>query len=88
MFLTSPENSAKWSGATGYIAVNKAAYDMEEMQEVVRETPAYAVARDQFEYANPQMMSINVEEVREVVKDNLNYMIKLVLLQQTMLILM
>ena len=72
MFLTSPENSAKWSAATGYIAVNKAAYDMQEMQEVVRETPAYAVARDQFEYANPQMMAINVEEVREVVKDNLN----------------
>ena len=68
MFLTSQENSAKWSAATGYIAVNKAAYDMQEMQEVVRETPAYAVARDQFEYANPQMMAINVEEVREVVK--------------------
>jgi len=71
-FLTSPEIAATWSAASGYIAVNKESYNTYIMESVVQETPAYLVARDQFQYAHPQMMSKNINEVRNVVNGNLN----------------
>jgi len=74
-FLTTPDNAAKWSVASGYIAVNKKAYDTELMQEVLKETPQYAVARDQLNYGHPQMMSKNIGQVRQVLNDNLNALV-------------
>ena len=41
------------------------------MQETVAETPQYLVARDQIVYGYPQMMSENIDAVREIVKSNL-----------------
>ena len=41
------------------------------MQKTVAETPQYLVARDQIVYGYPQMMSENIDAVREIVKSNL-----------------
>jgi sn-glycerol 3-phosphate transport system substrate-binding protein len=74
-FLTTPENAAQWSVASGYIAVNKKAYDTELMQAALKETPQYAVARDQLVYSHAQMMSENIDKVRQVLNDNLNALV-------------
>lgn len=74
-FLTTPENAAQWSVASGYIAVNKKAYDTELMQATLKETPQYAVARDQLEYGYAQMMSQNIDQVRQVLNDNLDALV-------------
>lgn len=74
-FLTSPENAAQWSVASGYIAVNKKAYDTELMQAALKETPQYAVARDQLVYSRAQMMSENIGKVRQVLNDNLDALV-------------
>ena len=72
-FLTNPENAAKYAAASGYIAVNKKSYDTDKMKAVVAETPQYLVARDQMEtYGSPQMMSVNILEVIEVLSTNLD----------------
>ena len=74
-FLTTPENAAQWSVASGYIAVNKKAYDTELMQAALKETPQYAVARDQLVYSYAQMMSENIDKVRQVLNDNLDALV-------------
>jgi len=71
-FLTNPENAAIWSAATGYIAVNKGAYETELMKEAVKETPQRLVAKDQMEsYSHAQTMSVDIQNVRTVFKNNI-----------------
>lgn len=74
-FLTTPENAAQWSVASGYIAVNRRSYDTELMQAALKETPQYAVARDQLVYSHAQMMSENIDQVRQVLNDNLDALV-------------
>jgi len=50
-FMTSPEMSARWSMATGYVATSPAAYETETLKKYVADFPAAAVARDQFPYS-------------------------------------
>lgn len=70
--MTNPENAANYAAASGYIAVNKKSYDTEKMKAVVAETRQYLVACDQMEtYGYPQMMSLNIDAVREVLWTNL-----------------
>jgi len=70
-FLTNPDNAAEWAVATGYIAVNKKAYDTEVMLNATLETPEYLVSRDQLDFGHPQMMSLNSNEVRKILNNNL-----------------
>ena len=55
--------------------MNKVAYDTELMQAALKETPQYVVARNQLSYAYPQMMSENINEVRQVLNGNLNALV-------------
>ncbi len=50
-FMTSPELTARWSMATGYVATSPAAYETATLKKYVAEFPAAAVARDQFQYS-------------------------------------
>ena len=50
-FMTSPELTARWSMATGYVATSPAAYKTTALEKYVTEFPAAAVARDQFQYS-------------------------------------
>jgi sn-glycerol 3-phosphate transport system substrate-binding protein len=50
-FMTSPEMTARWSIATGYVATRPDAYRTPTLEKYVAEFPAAAVARDQFQYS-------------------------------------
>jgi sn-glycerol 3-phosphate transport system substrate-binding protein len=50
-FMTSPELTARWSIATGYVATRSDAYKTATLEKYVAEFPPAAVARDQFQYS-------------------------------------
>ncbi len=51
-FMTAPENAAKWSIATGYVAPRADTWETPVMQEYAARLPQALVARDQIEFAN------------------------------------
>tara|TARA_R110002124_G_scaffold49437_3_gene144929 strand:- start:3666 stop:4943 length:1278 start_codon:yes stop_codon:yes gene_type:complete len=51
-FMTTPENAAKWSIATGYIAPRADTWETPVMKEYAAKLPQALVARDQIQYAN------------------------------------
>ena len=65
-----------WSVASGYIAVNKLSYETDILRAAIAETPQYVTARDQLEFGHPQMMSLNIDNVRDVVKTNLGAVVE------------
>lgn len=67
-WMTSPENAALWSIASGYIATRRSAYNVPQMQQYVQENPQYLVARDQLQYAYGKMMSPSFQRIREILK--------------------
>jgi len=50
-WMTEPEQAARWSRISGYVAVNKKSFDVPEMAEYVKNFPFALVARDQLQYA-------------------------------------
>ena len=50
-WMTEPAQTAKWSMASGFIAVNPAAFGLPEMVEYTDALPQAIVARDQLQYA-------------------------------------
>jgi len=68
-FMTSPERSADWSIATGYLGVSPAAYETEALQQYVKEFPYAAVARDQLEYATAELSTYQTGRVRKLLDD-------------------
>lgn len=68
-FLTSPENAAKWSIATGYVAPRSDAWETPEMQDYVESVPAAAVARDQIEYAGREFATFQRQRVTQFLID-------------------
>ncbi len=51
-FMATPENAAKWSIATGYIAPRADTWETPVMKEYAAKLPQALVARDQIQYAN------------------------------------
>ena len=64
-FMTSPEQAARWSIATGYMGVSPAAYETAELQEYVADFPPALVARDQLEHAVAEFSTFETARVRE-----------------------
>ena len=64
-FMTSPEQAAAWSIATGYMGVSPAAYETEALQDYVAEFPPALVARDQLEHAVAEFSTFETARVRE-----------------------
>ncbi len=64
-FMTSPEQAAAWSIATGYMGVSPAAYETEALQAYVEEFPPALVARDQLEHAVAEFSTFETARVRE-----------------------
>jgi len=71
-WMTSAENAAQWSMASGYIATRKSAYEVPAMKEFVAKDPRYLVARDQLQYAYGKMMAPNFQRIREILKKQLD----------------
>jgi sn-glycerol 3-phosphate transport system substrate-binding protein len=69
-FMTDPVRAGYWSRESGYIAVNKKSYDLDEMKEFLEQYPQMTVARDQLEYAYPKMMAVNYQLIRNAMTTN------------------
>jgi len=64
-FMTSPEQAARWSIATGYVGVSQAAYETSALTEYTAGFPAALVARDQLEHAVAEFSTFETARVRE-----------------------
>jgi len=71
-FMTTPEMAAHWSIESGYVAVNKKSYDLQNMKEFLQQFPQMTVARNQLEYAYPKMMAVNYQLIRNAMTTNLD----------------
>jgi sn-glycerol 3-phosphate transport system substrate-binding protein len=70
-FMTSPEQAAKWSIATGYVAVSPAAFEEMAMKDYLASFPPAAVARDQLQYAVAEFSTHDNQRVAKALNDNL-----------------
>jgi sn-glycerol 3-phosphate transport system substrate-binding protein len=68
-FMTAPQRAADWSMATGYVAVSQAAYDTPKLKEYATTFPPALVARDQFQYATPELSTFQTGRVRKALDD-------------------
>ncbi|MCL2069194.1 MAG: extracellular solute-binding protein [Oscillospiraceae bacterium] len=64
-YLASPEVQARFSVATGYFPVNKAAYDVEVYREYAQRYPQLGVATAQVEMTRPDMAGVMVGPSRD-----------------------
>ncbi|MBC7002750.1 ABC transporter substrate-binding protein [Photobacterium sp. BZF1] len=68
-FMTSPDRSAQWSIATGYVGNSEAAYATDELQEYAKQVPQALVARDQLNVATAELATFEAGRVRRVLDD-------------------
>lgn len=71
-WMTNTENQAKWSRATGYLAVRKSSWESSEMQTYLQEVPQAKVALDQAAYAGAFLQVPGYHRVRENLKSALD----------------
>jgi sn-glycerol 3-phosphate transport system substrate-binding protein len=64
-FMTSPEQAAAWSIATGYMGVSPAAYETEALKDYTSKFPPALVARNQLENAVAEFSTFETARVRE-----------------------
>ena len=70
-WITSPEQAAKWSIATGYVAPSAAAWETQEMADYAKDFPPALIARDQLEYAVAELSTYENQRVTSVFNDAL-----------------
>ena len=68
-FMTSPENQAIWSMATGYVAPSQAAWDTPEMKAYAEELPQALVALEQMPYAYREFATFQRARVTQFLVD-------------------
>ena len=64
-WITSPARAAQWGIDTGYVATRPDAWDTPAMQAYLGGFPAAAVARDQLQYAVPELSTHDNQRVTE-----------------------
>ncbi len=64
-WVTAPEQAARWSIATGYVATSPAAWETPAMQDYVKQVPQALVAREQLKYAQPELSTYNSVQIQE-----------------------
>ena len=64
-FMTSPEQAAEWSIATGYMGVSPAAYETDALKAYSEAFPPALVARDQLEHAVAEFSTFETARVRD-----------------------
>ncbi|WHP81150.1 ABC transporter substrate-binding protein [Edwardsiella anguillarum] len=65
-WLSAPEQAARWSIATGYVATSPAAWQTDAMQRYVQQFPQATVARDQLPYSQPELSTYRSVQVQEL----------------------
>ncbi|WP_417682728.1 ABC transporter substrate-binding protein [Roseibium sp.] len=71
-WMTNTENQAKWSRATGYLAVRKSSWESPEMQSYIEEVPQAKVALDQSDFSGAFLQVPAYHRVREFLKSALD----------------
>lgn len=70
-WITQPEQSAKWTMATGYVAPRPATWDTPTMKKYAEDFPPVLVARDQLQYAVAELMTHDNARVTQIFNDGL-----------------
>lgn len=70
-WATAPEQAADWSIATGYVAPRPDTWDTERMQAYAEEVPGALVAREQLEYAVPELSTFEGPRITQLLNDNI-----------------
>ncbi|WP_233192648.1 ABC transporter substrate-binding protein [Acidimangrovimonas sediminis] len=70
-WITAPEQSAKWTMATGYVAPRPATWDTPTMQKYAEDFPPVLVARDQLKYAVAELSTHENQRVTQILNDGL-----------------
>lgn len=70
-WITEPEQSAKWTMATGYVAPRPATWDTPTMQAYAADFPAVLVARNQLEFAVAELSTYENQRVTRIFNDAL-----------------
>ena len=68
-WMTEPNRTAEWSIKTGYLGVRPDAYQTEALKQYVAGFPPAAVARDQLEFATPELSTYQTGRVRKLLDD-------------------
>jgi sn-glycerol 3-phosphate transport system substrate-binding protein len=70
-WMTSPEQAARWSMATGYVGTSDAAYQTDALRDYSKSFPQALVARDQLQVAIPELSTHASARVREALSNGL-----------------
>jgi sn-glycerol 3-phosphate transport system substrate-binding protein len=70
-WVTAPEQAADWGMQTGYVATSPAAWNTGALKKYVAGFPQAAVARDQLQYAEPELSTHENQRVTKVFNDAL-----------------
>jgi sn-glycerol 3-phosphate transport system substrate-binding protein len=65
-WVSAPEQAARWSMATGYVATSPAAWETDTLKNYVKQTPQALVARDQLTYAQLELATYNNVQIQEL----------------------
>src|SRR5436309_14035557 len=68
-WITSPERTAEWSIATGYVGTRADAYETPKLKEYVSGFPQAAVARDPLQFAAAELSTFQTGRVRKAHHD-------------------
>jgi sn-glycerol 3-phosphate transport system substrate-binding protein len=70
-WLTAPEQAARWSIGTGYVAPSYAAWETQTMKDYVAEVPVAVVAREQLQYAVPELSTYENSKISQILTNAL-----------------
>jgi len=70
-WITAPEQSARWTMATGYVAPRPATWETAAMKEYTSKFPPALVARDQLEYAVAELSTFQNQRITGIFNDAL-----------------
>ena len=70
-WITAPEQAAKWTIATGYVAPRPDAWETPAMQAYTKDFPPALVARDQLEYATAELSTYQNQRITTIFNDGL-----------------
>lgn len=70
-WVTSPDRAAQWGIDTGYVATRPDAWETPRMRDYAAGFPAAAIARDQLQYAVPELSTHDNQRVTQALNDGL-----------------
>ncbi|WP_413734073.1 ABC transporter substrate-binding protein [Sodalis sp. RH21] len=65
-WVSAPEQAARWSIATGYVATSPAAWETPAMKAYAVKVPQALVAREQLDYSQPELSTYNSVQIQDL----------------------